>query len=1017
MRSDPASHAASDPARLSLTAGAGDVPASALDYAQTLQRVADLAVATLGDLCIVDVVEGGELQRVATAHVNEHKVKLAQTLRERYPPRRGSPQPAARVWESGQRELLEHVTPEVLAAHALDDVHAQLIRDLGVRSHLAVPLVARGTTVGVINLGITESDRTYGPADVALAEDLARLAALAIDNARLYGVAQREISERRRVEDASRLTGERFEAVMDQSPLSTQILAPSGKTLRVNAAWEQLWGLSLGDVADYNMLRDPQLDAHGITPLLRRAFAGEAVSLPTVRYDPNLASPDRSRHADPVRWVRAFAYPVRDASGTVREVVLVHEDVTDAHRGEERLRSSEGRLRLALAAGQMNAWDWDLENDVVQCSENAVAFWGVDVGSSADFMAVIHPDDLATVEEAGRAAMAGGDDYSAEYRLRSATGVRWVQSRGRVERHPDGRAARIFGVTVDITSLKEAEQTTRLLADAGDTLGASLDYHTTLRNLAHLVVPRFADWFAVDMVADDDTLERVSVHHPDATRVALANELFERYPPRRDDPSGIWRVIDTGQPEWAAEIDDDMLRAGARDARHLALLRELDLRSYIAVPMIARGATIGVLTLVQAESRRRYKATDVALAMDLARRAAAAVDNARLYEQLRTADRRKDEFLATLAHELRNPLAPIRTGLAVLRSAPDAEAAERTRQVMERQLAHMVHLIDDLLDLSRVTRGQVHLDRQRVDLGAIVGSALESSVTLLEAAGLELVVKAPDAPIALEADRVRLSQVVSNLLSNAAKFTPRGGRVDLEVIDEGADAVVRVTDSGIGIPPPMLTNIFEMFVQVGDDMARNEGGLGIGLTLVRRLVELHGGEAWAESAGRDQGSRFSIRLPKAPAGVPPPVPEDGTTLVVAAPGPRRVLVVDDNLDAADMLATLLEFDGHEVRTAADGPSALATVREFAPDIVFLDIGLPGMNGYELAMHLRQAPGLATVTLVAVTGWGQDEDRRQSITAGIDHHLTKPVEPDAVRAMVAAPDVSPLPAPVRAERPH
>ncbi len=982
--------------------GAGEALASSHDYAETLQRVADLAVPILGDLCIVDVVEGGELRRVATAHVNEHKVALAQRLRDHYPPRRGSRQPAARVWESGQRELLDHVTPEVIAAHASNEVHAQLIRDLGVRSHLAVPLVSRGVTVGVVSLGITESDRRYGPLDVALAENLALLAALAIDNARLYALAQRELEQRRRAEDVSRLSDARFEAIMDQSPLSTQILAPSGQTLRVNGAWTDLWGLSLDDLADYNLLDDPQLDALGVTPLLRRAFAGEAVSLPAVRYDPALTGPVLSRHADPVRWVRAFAYPVKDAGGTVREVVLVHEDVTDTHRGEERLRTSEGRLRLALAAGRMNAWDWDLATDVVECSENAAAFWGIDVGSSADFMSVIHPDDLSVVEEAGRAAMASGFDYNAEYRLRSTAGVRWVQSRGRVERHPDGGAARIFGVTVDITSLKEAEQTLQLLADAGDTLGASLDYHATLQSLARLVVPRFADWFAVDMVTADGTLERVSVHHPDAARVALANEIFARYPPRRDAPGGVWRVIDTGQPEWAAEIDDDMLQRGANDSEHLALLRGLHLRSYIAVPMIARGAPIGVLTLVHAEGGRRYKASDVELAMDLARRAAAAVDNARLFEQLRTADRRKDEFLATLAHELRNPLAPVRTGLAVLRSTPDANTAERTRQMMERQLAHMVHLIDDLLDLSRVTRDQVQLDLERVEIAAIIGNAVESSQPFIDAAGVALIVTLPDTPLHVDADRIRLSQVVSNLLSNAAKFTPRGGRVELEVVDDGAHALVRVADSGIGIPPQMLTHIFEMFVQVGDGLTRTEGGLGIGLTLVRRLVELHGGQAWADSEGPARGSRFFVRLPKAPAGAVFPASEDAAPVMPHAPDSRRVLVVDDNHDAADMLATLLEFDGHEVRTAPDGPAALAIAREFRPDIVFLDIGLPGMNGYELAKRLREVPGLAAVKLVAVTGWGQDEDRRQSTQAGIDRHLTKPVDPNAVRAMVGMP---------------
>ncbi len=331
--------------------------------------------------------------------------------------------------------------------------------------------------------------------------------------------------------------------------------------------------------------------------------------------------------------------------------------------------------------------------------------------------------------------------------------------------------------------------------------------------------------------------------------------------------------------------------------------------------------------------------------------------------------------------------------------------------MMERQLAHMVHLIDDLLDLSRVTRDQVQLDLERVDIAAIIGSAVESSHPLLEAAGLSLVVTLPDTPLEVDADRIRLSQVVSNLLSNAAKFTPRGGRVELTVVDEGASALVRVADSGIGIPPQMLTHIFEMFVQMGDGLTRTESGLGIGLTLVRRLVELHGGQAWADSAGPGRGSRFSIRLPKAPAGVVLPLSEAAAPVTPDAPRSRRVLVVDDNLDAAEMLATLLELDGHETRTAPDGPAALDLAGEFSPEIVFLDIGLPGMNGYELARRLRALPGLAAVRLVAVTGWGQDDDRRQSANAGIDRHLTKPVDPNAVRAMVG------MPADGEAGRPH
>jgi signal transduction histidine kinase len=432
----------------------------------------------------------------------------------------------------------------------------------------------------------------------------------------------------------------------------------------------------------------------------------------------------------------------------------------------------------------------------------------------------------------------------------------------------------------------------------------------------------------------------------------------------------------------------------------LALLRRLDLRSYISVPLIARGLPIGVLTLVHAEGGRSYGAGDVALVADLARRAAAAVDNARLYQRLRAEDRRKDEFLATLAHELRNPLAPIRTGLALLRSASDPDTKEKTRQIMERQLSHMTRLIDDLLDLSRVTRGTVPLERERTDLWSIVATALEASRPLIDAAGLDLIVRLPEAPVVLYADRTRLSQVLSNLLNNAAKFTPRGGRVELEATCDSASVLLKLTDTGVGIPVEMLTYVFEMFAQVGDVPARTQSGLGIGLTLVKRLVDLHGGAVWAESEGAGRGSTFCVRLPRVAAELPPPRPAPPWS--AAGPqGARRVLIVDDNADAAEMLATLLAVDGHYVQTATSGSAALAVVRDFRPQIAFLDIGMPGMSGYDLARRLRADAQLSGITLVAVTGWGQDEDRRRSAEAGLDHHLTKPVDPRLVQTMVAA----------------
>jgi two-component system CheB/CheR fusion protein len=371
-------------------------------------------------------------------------------------------------------------------------------------------------------------------------------------------------------------------------------------------------------------------------------------------------------------------------------------------------------------------------------------------------------------------------------------------------------------------------------------------------------------------------------------------------------------------------------------------------------------------------------------------------------EALAEADRRKDEFLAMLAHELRNPLAPIRNALQIMRlRGVHDPALESARDIIERQVQHLTRLVEDLLDVSRITRGKVQLRKERVDLSATATLALEIARPLIEKRHHRLSVELAAGPLWLEADPVRLEQVISNLLNNAAKYTDPGGHITLTTAREGDEAVLRVRDTGIGISPEMQARIFDLFIQADRALDRSQGGLGIGLTLVRRLVELHGGTIHVASPGPGRGSEFSVRLPvverpeeaAAPASPPP----------ATAGRAKRVVVVDDNKDGAESLAMLLRFWGHDTVVAHDGRAALAMVAAEAPDVVLLDIGLPGMDGYQVARALRERLDSRPV-LVALTGYGQDEDRRRSREAGFDHHLTKPVDPEALKGLLAAPPV-------------
>ena len=368
---------------------------------------------------------------------------------------------------------------------------------------------------------------------------------------------------------------------------------------------------------------------------------------------------------------------------------------------------------------------------------------------------------------------------------------------------------------------------------------------------------------------------------------------------------------------------------------------------------------------------------------------------------LREADRRKDEFLATLAHELRNPLAPIRNVLHLISRSDRSQHPEESSLAMaERELSHLARLVDDLMDVARITQGKIELRLESIDLTAIVSRAVESNQGSIRDRNLHLHVNGPSEPIHMRGDSTRLEQVLSNLLSNATKYTEPGGQIWLDVSRTDLTAEIRVRDTGIGIPSEMLPRIFDMFVQVPQGMVRDQGGLGIGLGLVKSLVELHGGVIEAHSLGEGLGSEFIVTLPIEKS-EPIPMPLSGSPPEHPhRPSRRRILVVDDNADAAVSLARLLaRLHRQEVQVAHDGPSALEIAERFQPEVVLLDIGMPGMNGYEVARHLRSRPHHPDLLLVALTGWGQDADRHQSREAGFDHHLVKPVDPGELTSLI------------------
>ena len=874
-----------------------------------------------------------------------------------------------RVWKSGKPAWIVNIREDTNFPRLASAI------TYGLHSAIACP-IAVGHTLGVIEFF---TKRIREP-DADLLEMIGTIAG---------NVGQ--FIERKAAENELRQSEQQLADFFDNASVGLHWVGPDGAILRVNRAELELLGYAANEYIGHN-IAEFHVDADVICDILRRLTAGE--------------------------HLHGYEARMRCKDGSIKDVLInsnvlwedgrfIHtrcftRDVTERKAAEAALRESEARFRQLANAMPQLVWTARPDGKIDYLNRRWTEFTGLpDTVSNEGWEPLLHPDDAPLAGERWAASVTSGVPFEMEIRLldHRQQSYRWHLIRTAAVHDDAGRVVRWFGTGTEIHEQKRAEESSRFLAEASAALAGVVDYQSTLQKVAKLAVPYFADWSAIDFV-EHGGLRRLAVSHQDPEKIQLAHELVRQYPPDLHAKGGATAVFRTGKAEMLSDISDDLLQAAARDERHLALIRSLGLRSYVCVPLIVSGEPMGMFTFATAESGRRYTEADLSLAMDLAHRAAVAVENTQLYQALRDTDRRKDEFLATLAHELRNPLAPIRNSLQILKMPRlDPETIERSREMMDRQVQQLVRMVDDLLDVSRVMRGKIDLRKERVELASVVARAIETAQPLIEAQTHELTVSLPDESLPLNADPVRLCQVLGNLLTNAAKYTDQNGRIRVTATRDGDEAVLRVLDNGIGLASDMLPHVFELFVQADHSSTKAQGGLGIGLTLVKNLVEMHGGAVTAHSPGLGQGCEFVVRLPITKQNR---VVSQEREVQEARPKNtgHRLLIVDDNRDAAESLALLLRLLGHEVQVAHDGAAALRLLATSRPDLVFLDIGMPGIDGYEVARRIRNTPGNEKVVLAALTGWGQMEDRRRTAAAGFNHHLVKPPEPKALEELLS-----------------
>ncbi len=910
----------------------------------------------------------------------------------------------------------------------------------GIRRMLVLPVVIRGEAAGTICCYF-RTKHELSAEDLGAAKAFASIASNALSVSKLDRLAEvaRIVSGELDLEKlvqgitdaATELTGAHFGAffynVTDDKGESYMLYTISGVPreefskfpMPRNTAIFAPTFAGAGTVRSANIQKDPR---YGHNAPHHGMPAGHLpvvsyLAVPVVTRDGNVLGGLFFGHQDEgifsdaeERIAEALAAQAAVAIDNARLYRALREDRARSAASERRYRSLVLTTPTPQAVSTANAAG-DREED--SPSWRALTGQSFEEMRGRGFLDAVSQSDRERVTRAWDEAIASHATFDEQYRLRLADGsYRWFASRAVPVYDAEGKAGEWVSTTTDVHDAKVTDDARRFLAKATELFSSSLNYEETLKTLTSLAVPEMADWCAVDMADEvSPPFRRIAISHVDPAKTELAWELYRKYPP---DPetSQIAAVLRTGKSVLVSTIPEGMIESFVKNEEQLRIAREVGLMSWMIVPLRSRGRVLGAISFISSDSQRRFTEVDLRHAEEFARRASVAIDNAMLYRDAQEANRAKDEFLATLSHELRTPMTSILGWARLLRMGLPSEEENGAVEAIEKSALVQAQLIDDILDVSRIISGKLRVDTEPVDLRTIAEAALTTVHPAAQAKNIEILTSFPPALPAVAGDEGRLQQVIWNLLSNAIKFTPRGGTVTVRITAAGSLLRMTVQDTGEGISSDFLPHVFEAFRQQDSSTTRVHGGIGLGLAIVRYIVELHGGRATVESAGSGKGSTFTVELPVLEsASQPSPQPAETSSRHVS-PAPSslpsldgtKVLAIDDQAYTRDIVVAVLRRCGAEVTTASSVREGLESVSQSAPDVIVCDIAMPQQDGYAFVRELRanQDPNIASLPVIALTAFGRAEDQERALASGFDDYLKKPVEPaDLANAVLRA----------------